>query len=978
MRKLLSILLVFGALFNVTIANAQTTVKGSVKTTKSKEAISAVSVTIKGGVSGTYTDDKGNFKFTTSQKPPFTLVFSSVGYTSKEVNYTGAELNVELDVTYALGTEVTVSASRVAERVLESPVTIERVSAAAIRNTPAVNYYDMLTNLKGVDVVSASLTFRSVGTRGFNSSGNLRLTQIVDGMDNQAPGLNFAVGSIVGLTELDVESMELLPGASSALYGPGGMNGTVIINGKDPFKYQGLSFQTKFGVNHVDNFQRDMSPFFDWTVRYAKKMNDKWAYKIGAQLIQAKDWVATDATNYSRLTGTPNGQVKPGGGSRMSDPDYDGVNFYGDETRQNMSSIANSVRAAAAAGGAPLGTLDAAAAGLSLAAYTGLLPASLQPFAPILYGSAPSRNYFNNQNVSRTGYLESDVIDPTTVNVKLSGALHYKITDKLTAIGAAYFGTGNTVYTGSDRYSLKNLVMAQYKLELKSKNWVLRAYRTEENSGNSFNATIATRLFNEAWKPSTTWYPQYMSAYANARSLGAADATAHNGARQFADQGRPTGFIGGNSLFQAIVNRPIGAKTNGGQFLDKSTLSEINGQWNLSELIGLNKDKTDFLIGGNARTFTLNSQGTLFADSAAPISINEIGAYAQLSHKFFGDRLKITASGRYDKNTNFEGRFTPRFSAVVKLAQDHNVRASYQTAYRFPSTQNQWINLEVSGGTRLMGGLPQLRDYYNFGGNPAYTLQSVQAFGTAFVTSVISQGGNPAAPTPTQAGIALAAAAPSLQRQNFEQFRPESMTSIEFGYKGLIGKKLLIDAYYYQGTYKDFIGGVVVLQPAGGNIANLLGANRTAYSISTNLKQDVTTKGWGLGLEYQMPNNFFATANVYSDEIGAVPTNFVSYFNTPKYRANFGFGNNGFLTDKRYGFNVMVRTQEGMYYEGTFGTSNMPGFTTIDAMVSYKLPKLKSLLKVGGTNIMNNYFRTGFGSPAVGGLYYVSFAYNVF
>jgi outer membrane receptor protein involved in Fe transport len=978
MKKFLCSLLVVASLFFITNANAQTTVKGSVKTTKSKEAVSAVSVTIKGGVSGAYTDDKGNFKFTTSQKPPFTLVFSSVGYTSKEVNYTGSDVDVELDVTYSLGTEVTVSASRVAERIIESPVTIERISAAAIRNTPAANYYDMLTNLKGVDVVSASLTFRSVGTRGFNSSGNLRLTQLTDGMDNQAPGLNFSVGSILGLTELDVESMELLTGASSALYGPGGMNGTLIINSKDPFKYQGLSFQTKFGVNHVDGSQRDMSPFFDWTVRYAKKVNDKLAYKLSAQVIQAKDWVGTDATNYSRGTGTPNGEVKPGGGSRTSDPNYDGVNFYGDETTQNMSSIANSIRSLA---GAAIGTLDGAAAGLSLASYQGLFTGPLAPLAPvsaILYGSAPSRNYFNNQSVSRTGYLESDVIDPTTVNVKLSGALHYKITEKLTAIGAAYFGTGNSVYTGSDRYSLKDFVLAQYKLELKSKNWFIRAYQTDENSGNSFNATIASRLFNEAWKGSGTWYPQYMGAYATARSAGAPDQAAHIGARSFADQGRPTGFIGANPLFKSIVSRPIGTKTNGGQFLDRSKLTEIAGQWNLTELLGINKEKTDILIGGNSRTFTLNSQGTLFADSTSPISINELGAYAQISQKFFGDRLKLTASGRYDKNTNFEGRFTPRFSAVVKIAKDQNIRASYQTAYRFPSTQNQWINLEVSGGVRLMGGLPQLRDYYNFGGNPVYTLQSVQAFGAAFVTSVATQGGNPAAPTPTQAATALAAAAPRLVRQQFDQFKPESMRSIEFGYKGLIGKKLLIDAYYYQGTYSDFIGGVVVVQPNAGNIANLLGTSRTAYNISTNLKQDVETKGWGLSAEYQFENNYFASANVYSDEIGAVPSNFVSYFNTPKYRANFSVGNNGFLTDKRYGFAVVVRTQEGMYYEGTFGTSNMPGFTTADAMVSYKFPKLKSLLKVGGTNIFNNYFRTGFGSPAVGGLYYVSFAYNVF
>jgi outer membrane receptor for ferrienterochelin and colicin len=212
-------------------AQNSTTVKGSVKNAKSKEAVSAVSVTVKGGTTGTFTDDKGNFKLTTVQKLPITVIISSVGYTNKEVVVKSAEqeVDVELEAAFTLGDEVVVAASRVPERILESPVSIERIGQSAIRQTPATNYYDMITNLKGVDVVAASLTFKSIGTRGFNSSGNTRLNQIVDGMDNQAPGLNFSVGNIIGLTELDVDNIELLPGASSALYGPGGMNGTVLI-----------------------------------------------------------------------------------------------------------------------------------------------------------------------------------------------------------------------------------------------------------------------------------------------------------------------------------------------------------------------------------------------------------------------------------------------------------------------------------------------------------------------------------------------------------------------------------------------------------------------------------------------------------------------------------------------------------------------------------------------------------------------------
>ena len=128
----------------------------------------------------------------------------------------------------------------------------------------------MVTSLKGVDVTTSSLTFKTPTTRGFNGSGNTRFNQLVDGMDNQAPGLNFSVASIIGLSELDVDNIELLSGASSALYGAGGMNGTLLINSKNPFKYQGLSVLVKEGIMHVGaNSQRAASPYHNWTMRWA-------------------------------------------------------------------------------------------------------------------------------------------------------------------------------------------------------------------------------------------------------------------------------------------------------------------------------------------------------------------------------------------------------------------------------------------------------------------------------------------------------------------------------------------------------------------------------------------------------------------------------------------------------------------------------------------------------------------------------------
>ena len=938
-------------------AQSASTISGTVKNSTSSESLSAVSIAVKNGNAGTFTDDKGNFKLSLAQKLPVTLVFSSVGFESKEVAVSSStsNLSVSLKPSYVLGSDVTVSASRVAERILESPVSIERVTGAQIKAAPASNYYDLLANLKGVDVVAASLTFKSISTRGFNGSGNTRMNQLVDGMDNQAPGLNFSVGTMVGLTELDVDNMELLPGASSALYGSGGMNGTVLINSKNPFKYQGLSFQIKQGVNHVDNFQRPQAAYKDYTVRWASKIGDRFAYKISAEYTEAQDWLAKNTTDYLRTsTATaPNGQVISG--TRYTDPNYDGVNVYGDETNYNLSNISALVKAGVTGivGAPTFATLYGAAAGYSsFAAYnsflkvaTGSSYAGLAPYAPVLY--LDQKGYYGL--VSRTGYNESDIIDPVAKNTKISGSIHYKINDRTEASFSAYTGSGNTVYTGSDRYSLNGLNMTQLKFEVKSKNWYYRAYKTIEDAGNSYNATITTRLFNEAWKPSATWFKQYFDAYTGLALTNASVNEAHAQARLVADDGRPTGNIGTNKLFTYLASVPI--SKGGGKFLDKSMLNAMEAQYNLTDLLGLSKYDADLLVGASIKSYVLNSQGTLFADTTNRIWINESGEYAQLSKRFFGDVLKIAVSGRYDKNDNFAGRFTPRATAVVKIAEDNNIRVSYQEAYRFPTTQNQWINLKVGGGTRLMGGLPQLRTFYGFDKNPVYTTASVLA-------------GSPVL-------------------QNFGEFKPESLSSFEVGYKTLINKKLLIDLYVYAGKYTNFISGVQVVQPVvpGKSLLPTDVGNpdkSNSYSISTNAPGDVYTSGWGLSADYLLPYNFNFAASVYTDEIGSLPTGFISYFNTPLFRANFGLNNSGFLFKNRLGFGANIHYQDDFVYEGTFSVGKVSSFNTIDAVITYKVPAVKSLIKVGGTNILNHYYQTAYGSPSIGGLYYVSLAYNVF
>ncbi len=969
-------------LFSIAAYAQTVTVSGSVRNSSSKETVPAVSVSVKGTTKGTYTNSDGEFSINVS-KLPVVLVFSSIGYEDQEITVSDATkpVSIEFKVSSSLGQEVVVSATRTPTRLLESPVTVERMSGAVLRNTAAPNYYEAIGNLKGVDVHTASLTFRTITTRGFVSSGNTRLNQLIDGMDNQAPGLNFSVGSVIGPSDLDVDNVEVLSGASSALYGSGGMNGTVLVTTKSPFKYQGLSYNIKTGMMHADSKQRSTSPFYDWSFRWAKAYNNKLGIKIAASLVKGNDWEAEDYRNKQQI-GILSKVV---GGNRQNDPNYNGINMYGDETSADMAGFSFFVqdqtrRSILGATGGLFDVVNAANAyfgvpgNASLPGAIGMNPyptnaqigafinglsflgaagqTAVQNMMPFYIGM--NRGYFNKASVSRTGYAEQDLVDYNTINVKFSAGVHYKLSEKLEASINTYFGSGTTVYTGADRYSLKNLKMAQHKFELKHKNWFVRAYTTQENAGDSYNSSALGAFLNEAYRPSSAWFPLYIGTFSEGRRLNgaaASDFTLHSAARASADAGR---LIPGTARFDSaasiIKSTPI--RRGGALFLDKSDLYAAEGQFNLSDMIGIS-DKLEIMVGTGWKQWAMNSQGTIFADTAQTIRVNEYGGYLQLKKKL-GEAVTLTASGRYDKQTNFDGKFTPRVSAVFKVARENFLRVSYQTAYRFPTNQNQYISL-VTGSGVLMGCLPEFQDYYKLNSTlPGYTAASVVSYRAGSIAD-----------------------SSRLVRAQYNEVKPETVRSYEVGYKGIIGKKLMVDGYVYYSEYKDFLVGVAVAQSRAGNKFELYSPfSSTNVSYTQNSADKVKSIGWGLGLEYNAVKKYVVYANVFSDQLRDVDPTVVTYFNAPKYRFNIGLKNENVCHN--IGFNVVYKWQDDNYYEGTFVSGTLPHFGWLDAQISYRPLGTKSTFRAGGTNIGNFYARTGFGSPAVGGLYYLSYGYNLF
>ena len=929
MKRIILTTMLFCMLGQVIFSQAQTVaVKGKISNEKN-EPLAGATVRVKGDLStGTLADQYGRFKLTVTSLP-VTIEISEVESESKEVSVTGTE---ELNVTLtAKGTTLEAIVVNAPDIRLKGPAmsklfTIETISARDMKISP-LRPYDNLGIKKGVYGTTSSLLFPTYSTRGFNGSGSTRVNQRIDGMDNQAPGLNFPVANFVSNGDLDIESIELLPGASSALYGPGGMNGTILINSKNPFnpKYQGLSVLIKPGIMHVgDKSPRENSAMYnDYSFRYAKSLNNKFAFKIGAQFISADDWLANDSSNYAR-SGT-SGKLTPG--TRMTDPNYDGVNVYGDETTFNMQYIANAV-IKSGTDQFKQGYYNATGTYPSQAQINGFLSTNPKT-APFYVGM--NNGLIPNQNVSRTGYHEKDIIDPQTKNIKLNAALHYKLSDKIEAQLMGYWATGNTVYTDDNRYALKGIKLGQYKLELKHKNWFLRTYTTQEDAGEAYSATVATQYFNEAWKSSEQWYPQYVGAFVNAKGQNLSDADAHFIARGFADVGRPeAGSAQFKQIFDQVRKIPI---PKGGLLKEKSQLWMTEGQYSFGDAT----KNVEVIIGGNYKKYILNSEGTLFIDTANAININEVGGYAQLTKKLFNESLTLSASGRFDKNENFKAQFTPKFAALVKLAKDNNLRMSYQTAYRFPGNLAQWIRLDVGGDFLLLGGLPWVQDYMHVDKNPVHQFKDD---GTIESTPYL-----------------------------FKEFKPETMSSFEIGYKGLIKERLLIDAYAYFGKYEDFIGRIGLYQPNTGE----------AYSITVNSSNNVKTHGYGLGIDYLIGKKKSSSIffNVYSDVITDVPSGFKSYFNTPKYRMNAGFANTGFGKGDRISFSALIRWQDAFQWEGELANGPLNAFTTADAQVSYKFPKIKSTIRLGGTNILNHYYKNAYGNPQIGGMYYMSFAYNL-
>jgi len=959
-----------------TCANAQElSIKGTVSDAGNGEPIIGAVVKVKDMPGGVVTDLDGKFTLKVEHQPPFTLSVVYFGYAPKEVAVISLdkEVNVKMTTDAVLLGDAQVVRQRISDKQKQAPLTVETMDLLAIKEVAGGDFYEGLGNLKGVDMTAASFGFKVINTRGFNSTSPVRSLQLIDGVDNQSPGLNFSLGNFLGASDLDVLKVDVIAGASTAYYGPGAFNGVINMTTKSPWNFPGLSVSVKGG-------ERNM---LEAAVRWAQVFKNKdgrarWAYKLNAYGLRADDW---QAENYSPTENSPTGIDNPGR--------YDAVNIYGDED----VSLNN-----------------------NYSTFSG------------------RRSYPGLGKFIRNGYTESELVDYGTQNLKLGGSLHYRINDSLEVIAASNFSTGNTVYQGDNRYRLKDIKFFQHRLEIMHEGkWFVRGYVTHEDAGQTYDIyTTALRLqdaagptggangwnfeYNKYWgnviTPLVHGTPGYITAtqaagmgWNQAQWIAWQDQFIQDNISVFQGYHEQTlehtnavntayldpFYVPGteryDQKFDEITNKRF--SDGGSLFYDKSILAHAVGEykfkvgtkeWNYTGRSFQPKSAWgEVTVGGNFRQYMPNSEGTIFRDTGdVHIRNSEFGLVAGLEKKLLKDKLTGTVTFRMDKNENFKALFSPALSLVYANTPAHVWRVGFSSAIRNPTLADQYLYYNV-GRALLLGNID---GQFEAGRDSMFTIDSFNEYRD-------SPGG-------------LLEGLGKLDYFNVDRIRPEQVKTVEVGYRGTHWENVYIDIGAYNSWYKDFIGYVVGLHTQFDQTTGFPIGGLQVFRVAANATSQVVTRGVNAGLTWYRPRLTYSFNYSYNKLITGEDDPIIPAFNTPQNKFNAGFNARDrkipFTDLKRFGYGVNWKYVEGYTFEGSPQfTGPISSYDMVDAQVSVQFPKQHITLKLGASNLfgvlplwdnavpdndrldraLNNDVYLVYGGPRIGRLAYAQISYEL-
>ncbi|RYF66180.1 MAG: TonB-dependent receptor, partial [Cytophagaceae bacterium] len=493
--------------------------------------------------------------------------------------------------------EIVVSASRVAESILKSPVSIDVIDARRIRLSAQPSYFDAIENIKGVQLLTSSLGFKVYNTRGFAATTNVRFVQLVDGRDNQAPHIGAPIASALAPSDLDIQQVELVPGVASALYGMNALNGLVNILSRNPFDSEGLSIGQKTGVNHVSDAAVSPKLYSETSLRYARRLGNRFAVKVNLVYQGGYDWVAGNRDD-----------LNPNGNASLSlfgadNPAYDPVNGYGNEAANRRTLTLGGKR----------------------------------------------------YSIGRTGYYEAEATNYSLRNLRGDVSLHYRFSPTVELAYTYQGATLNNVYQRTNRFRLENYRLEQHSLTLTTPSVQVRAYQTHENTGDSYNIRSMAENIDKSFKTDNQWFADFTDQFNTDTRAGSVVPDALRDARAIADKGRP---VPGTPAYNDLITklRDINNWDIGAALRVQSWMYHVEGQVEPTRVLWQRfRQQTGINIqaGFDFRRYVVFPDGNYFInpiEAGKNLIYGKTGGFVQINRQFFDNRLKVAGSLRVDKN----------------------------------------------------------------------------------------------------------------------------------------------------------------------------------------------------------------------------------------------------------------------------------------------------------------------------------------
>ncbi|WP_336516449.1 TonB-dependent receptor [Pollutibacter soli] len=814
--------------------------------------------------------------------------------------------------------QIVVSASRSGEKLLQAPVSIEKLSPRDIRQTAQPSFFDAIENLKGIHMITPSLGFKVINARGFSNTTNVRFVQMVDGMDIQAPHIGAPMANSLGPSDLDIQSVEVLPGAASALYGMNAINGTANFLLNDPFNTEGLSIYQKTGVNHINSSEHSAALNSETSLRWAKVLGSNWAFKINTSYTAGVDWYADNrmdlAPNLNASTGLT-GELNPG---------KDLVNIYGDEASNRRT--------------------------LTLG----------------------GKQYI----VSRSGYAEKDMASYDLGNFKGDVSLAFRPSEKMYINYTFRFAHTNTIYQRTNRFRLDRYATGQHSISLKTGSIQFRAYVNTENTGDSYNIRSMAENVDRGFKSDNNWFSDFTNSYNNAISQGSDVSDAMNIARSYADNDRPAPHTPEmDSLIDKL--RDINNWDQGAALRVKAQMYHAEIQHTITNDIFKKLQsvhKLSIMYGLDYREYAVVPDGNYFINPSKPgsnLHYRKAGGFIQATQQLFKQKLKLNAVLRIDKNQYYEAKLNPRFAVVYSPSQQHNFRIAFQQGDRFPSLFEAFSNIN-SGGVKRVGGLPVMSNgiFEN-----SYLRSSIDAFQAANTKDINSGGLTLDEAVQKNQGLLKKNEYTYLEPEKIQSIE-FGYRGVVFD------NKIVIDLDLYYNVYKNLMAQVEANIPnstAPDSLLYILNnrQRQARYRLWTNSKTVSYNYGSTLGLTWNFFKNYTLAGNVTLAKLDRKTNNdgLEDAFNTPMWIYNVAVGNPDLWSG--VGFQINFRWQSECLWQSSLATGEVKAYSSMDGQVQYHPKKDNWSVKIGGVNLLNRYYYSYIGGPSLGGIYYCTFVCKV-